>query len=62
MYDFACRSYFGDDGIQYSMGRIPLAGTDFSTHFYTYDDVPNDYTLERFSLKYEDYTYKVKFC
>lgn len=29
-------SYYSDMGIEYSLGRIPMAGCDFSTHVYRY--------------------------
>lgn len=35
--------YFGDEGIRYNIGRIPMAGCDFSTYSYTYDSVWNDF-------------------
>lgn len=41
------------------MGRIPMAGTDFSSHFYTYDDVEDDYDLKHWALQHEDYTLKI---
>uniref|UniRef100_A0A0N5B0T4 Glucosylceramidase n=1 Tax=Syphacia muris TaxID=451379 RepID=A0A0N5B0T4_9BILA len=44
------RSYFGADGIQYSIARVPIASTDFSTHVYSYDDFPGDFDLKNFSL------------
>ncbi|KYN23063.1 Glucosylceramidase [Trachymyrmex cornetzi] len=47
-------SYFGSDGIGYTFTRIPIAGTDFSTRPYTYDDVLNDFTLSNFKLVEED--------
>lgn len=53
------RSYFGSDGIEYGIGRIPLGGTDFSTYAYTYDDIPGDVNLTHFSLMKEDFFYKV---
>lgn len=37
--------YYGDSGIGYSFGRIPIASCDFSTSNYTYDDVEGDGTL-----------------
>lgn len=53
--------YFGEDGIDYSFGRVPIGGTDFSTRPYTYDDYPeNDVNLSNFTLQMEDYKYKVK--
>ncbi|KYN01328.1 Glucosylceramidase [Cyphomyrmex costatus] len=47
-------SYFGSTGIGYTFTRIPIAGTDFSTRPYTYDDVSNDLTLSHFKLVEED--------
>ncbi|GLV40113.1 Glucocerebrosidase 1b [Carabus blaptoides fortunei] len=55
------RAYFAHDGLQYSMGRIPMAGTDFSTRGYTYDDVDDDFELKFFKLQIEDYDYKIPF-
>lgn len=56
-----CSSYFGPDGIGYSIGRIPIGGTDFSTRPYTYDDnnLRVDMNLSAFSLQKEDFEYKV---
>ena len=42
--------YFGDEGIRYNIGRIPMAGCDFSTYSYTYDSVWNDFELYNFSI------------
>ncbi|KAM0724831.1 Lysosomal acid glucosylceramidase [Formica fusca] len=53
-------SYFGSTGIGYTYCRIPIAGTDFSTRPYTYDDVPGDITLSNFSLVKED-DYKIQY-
>ncbi|MFH4977701.1 hypothetical protein AB6A40_004410 [Gnathostoma spinigerum] len=55
------RSYFGDDGIQYSLGRVPIASCDFSTREYSYDDVENDFELKHFSLAEEDYKFKIPY-
>nr|CAH7746783.1 unnamed protein product [Callosobruchus chinensis] len=30
------RSYFSKDGLEYSLGRVPIGGTDFSTRAYSY--------------------------
>jgi glucosylceramidase len=54
------RSYFSEDGLEYNVGRIPIAGSDFSTRAYSYDDnSPGDFGLANFSLQYEDYVYKI---
>ena len=53
------RDYFSKDGLEYNVGRIPIGGSDFSTHPYAYDDDKEDKTLARFNLSSEDYEYKV---
>jgi glucosylceramidase len=53
------RSYFAEDGIEYSMCRVPVGGTDFSTHGYSYDDGDVDEDLVNFALADEDHQYKV---
>lgn len=52
-------AYFGPNGSQYTLGRVPIAGTDFSTYGYTYAD-DGEGTLDQFALKDEDYNYKVR--
>ena len=51
--------YYSSDGLSYSMGRIPMAGCDFSSRKYTYDDVSEDLELNHFKLADEDLKYKV---
>ncbi|XP_071534348.1 lysosomal acid glucosylceramidase-like [Panulirus ornatus] len=56
------RAYYSEDGLEYNLGRIPIAGTDFSTHPYTYDDLKSgetDMELSHFSLAKEDLKYKI---
>lgn len=53
------KDYFAKDGIEYSIARVPIGGTDFSTRAYTYDDHPNDDSLSKFALQHEDLQYKV---
>jgi glucosylceramidase len=55
-----CRQYFGNEGIGYTLMRIPMGGIDFSTHYYTYDDVTNDISLSHFNLTEEDLVYKLR--
>ncbi|KAK6112401.1 O-Glycosyl hydrolase 30 family protein [Brugia pahangi] len=55
------QSYFGKTGIQYTIGRVPIASTDFSTHAYSYDDSPNDFALTNFSLAEEDFKFKIPY-
>lgn len=48
-------------GSRYTLGRIPIGSTDFSTRIYTYDDAPGDKLLKNFSLAPEDYNYKIPY-
>eukprot|EP01035_Chromulina_nebulosa_P056291 gene56291-77156_t len=40
--------YFGKGGIGLSLGRIHINSCDFSPDSYTFDDIPNDFSLEYF--------------
>ncbi|EDO38810.1 predicted protein [Nematostella vectensis] len=53
------RSYFSPVGIEYSIGRVPMASCDFSTHEYSYDDYSGDFELKNFSLAEEDKRFKI---
>ncbi|XP_069690966.1 lysosomal acid glucosylceramidase-like [Periplaneta americana] len=55
------RQYFGDGSINYSFIRLPIGGTDFSTRYYSLDDVVNDTSLEHFNLTEEDLIYKIPY-
>lgn len=58
--NFHCSSYFGPEGLEYNMIRVPIAGADFSTHPYTYNEYPwYDAALSNYSLTDEDLFYKV---
>lgn len=52
-------SYFGEDGIEYNLCRVPLGGTDFSPRAYSLDDHDDDKSLKQFALQEEDLSYKV---
>ncbi|CAN0470097.1 unnamed protein product, partial [Ectocarpus sp. 12 AP-2014] len=41
-------AYFGPNGIEYSVGRIPMGSCDFSVEQYSFDEVPGDYNLTHF--------------
>lgn len=45
---------FRPPGIGYSLGRVPIASTDFSVREYSYLDTPNDFDLSTFGLAKED--------
>jgi len=60
LQDNIIKDYFSDKGIEYTMGRIPIAGSDFSTRAYTYaDQVENDDELKHFNLTKEDHDFNV---
>ncbi|OQR68676.1 hypothetical protein BIW11_12756 [Tropilaelaps mercedesae] len=52
-------AYYGPNGLEYNMGRINMAGCDFSTRDYTYDDSLDDFELGNFTLAVEDTDYKI---
>ncbi|KAJ8891529.1 hypothetical protein PR048_004057 [Dryococelus australis] len=53
------RSYFGKEGIGYTLVRVPVGSSDFSAHYYGYTDhYPEDITLRHFNLSMEDFQYK----
>lgn len=56
------KDYFSVNGIEYSAVRIPIAGSDYSTRTYSYDDFDNDFELKHFALAKEDIDFKVNFC
>ncbi|XP_053978121.1 lysosomal acid glucosylceramidase-like isoform X1 [Hylaeus volcanicus] len=61
--DQLIRTYYSPEtGSKYTIGRIPIGGTDFSTRLYSYDDHVNDSSLIYFSLAPEDYQYKIPFA
>jgi len=55
------KSYFSPEGLEYNLCRIPIAGSDFSTRPYSYDDVEGDVELTHFNLTMEDYQYKLPY-
>ena len=48
-------AYYGESGIGYSTGRLPIHSCDFSVDIYTFDDVEGDKTLRNFdtAVKYD---------
>lgn len=43
-------TYFSDTGLQYSLGRIPIASTDFSEYVYSYNPSVDDFAMTNFSI------------
>jgi glucosylceramidase len=60
MQNTLIEDYFSETGIEYTVGRVPIAGTDFSTHAYSYDDNENDVNLTKFALTKDDFEHKVR--
>ncbi|KAF4315820.1 hypothetical protein G195_009574 [Phytophthora kernoviae 00238/432] len=50
LQDMVIDQYFSETGLQYTLGRIPIGSTDFSTSEYSYNDVVDDFTMEHFSI------------
>ena len=42
--------YFGENGLHYNIGRIPMAAADFSPFLFTYAPIWNDFDLNNFSI------------
>lgn len=58
--DRLLRTYFSDEGLEYTLGRVPIGGSDFSKRGYTYDDDHDgDFNLTYFALASEDVDYKI---
>ena len=55
------RDYFGKKGLEYTLGRVHIGGSDFSDRNYTLDDHENDFNLDHFALTHDDFNYKVSF-
>ena len=56
------KDYFSNEGLEYNLIRVPIGGSDFSTHAYSYDDDhKDDFELTHFNLTDDDRNYKVYF-
>lgn len=57
------QAYFGSKGLRYNFIRVPIAGTDFSTRAYSYDDtdLTPDYNLKHWNLAHEDINLKIPY-
>lgn len=53
------RSYYSEEGIEYSTARVVISGCDFSNRPYSYDDINDDWELGNWSLVEEDTNMKV---
>ena len=54
-------SYFGPNGIEYTLGRIPIASNDMSTDVYSYDFTAGDTGLSKFTIAGNDHLYKLPY-
>uniref|UniRef100_A0A915DQU3 Glucosylceramidase n=1 Tax=Ditylenchus dipsaci TaxID=166011 RepID=A0A915DQU3_9BILA len=54
-------AYFGDKGLNYTIGRVPIASCDFSARVYSYLDTEGDFDLKTFALAPEDFHYKIPY-
>ncbi|KAH8024278.1 hypothetical protein HPB51_022397 [Rhipicephalus microplus] len=54
-------AYYSEEGLNYNLGRVPIASCDFSMRVYSYDDVSDDFELANFSLGPEDINLKIPF-
>ncbi|KAF8356135.1 hypothetical protein PRIPAC_97758 [Pristionchus pacificus] len=59
--DRVMQQYFGPTGTEYTVGRVPIASTDFSLSQYSYNDVENDFDLRNFGLAKDDFEFKIPF-
>jgi len=53
------KSYFDPTGIEYTVGRVPIASCDFSEREYSYVDTDQDFNLTSFTLADEDDNWKI---
>ncbi|TMW62444.1 hypothetical protein Poli38472_005062 [Pythium oligandrum] len=56
-------AYFSDKGLQYTIGRVPIASTDFSESVYSYNPVEDDFEMAHFSIAIDksNETHKLEF-
>ncbi|ULU08557.1 hypothetical protein L3Y34_019630 [Caenorhabditis briggsae] len=59
--DTVIQQYFSDSGLNLQYARVPIASNDFSSRVYTYNDVPDDYSMTHFALQREDYQWKIPY-
>jgi len=58
----ALDDYFGQDGLDYNLARLPIGGTDMSSRPYSCDDLAagqQDFELRHFRLQAEDLEFKI---
>jgi len=50
LQELVLKQYFSETGLQYNLGRVPIASTDFSTSIYSYNDHSGDLAMDKFSI------------
>lgn len=45
---------FGDEGLRLNFGRTPIAANDYAITHYSYDETPDDYNMENFSIAQDE--------
>ncbi|KAI9919931.1 hypothetical protein PsorP6_015697 [Peronosclerospora sorghi] len=60
LQDTVLMQYFSTHGLEYSIGRVPIASTDFSTRVYSYNDHPGDLAHKQFSIDVDRETHKLE--
>lgn len=51
---------FGNDGCDFSFCRMPVGANDFSERWYSYNETPDDYQMDHFSIR-RDYDYLIPY-
>ncbi len=46
---------FSPEGANFTVCRVPIGASDYALSYYSYDDVPEDFTLENFSIARDRY-------
>ena len=41
---------FGTNGLNFNIGRIPVAASDYALNWYSYNETPNDFNMSKFSI------------
>ena len=47
---------FSENGLNLTVNRMPVGANDFSTDYYSYDDVDGDFEMENFSIAHDENT------
>jgi len=53
--DHVFRDLFSADGANFSICRLPVGASDYALSWYSYDDVPDDFTMRNFNIDRDRY-------